>query len=354
MPTWTAIAPPGLEPVVARELTLCDVSGQVEPGGVSFDAPLTAGALLAARLRCPSRLLCVVARGKARSLDELAVLVRKVDWAPFLVRGSEPEVSVNSRQSRLHFTGAIERKVGFALKDACRGLRPGPASPQRVQVRIDDDLATVSIDAGGELLHLRGWRLSAGKAPLRENLAACMLLAAGWAGDEALVDPFCGAGTLPIEAALLACDRPPWTDRRFAFETWPALARAKLRREANPVRSGVPILGADHHAESLLKAADNARRARVDVQWLHMDVARLEAPAPTGLVVANPPYGDRLGQQVQGVYTAFGRTLRERFGAWRAIFLAPDRALATRVHRDAERVTVFSNGGIKVGLYALG
>ena len=150
MPTWTAIATPGLEPVVAREVADHGHEPEITPGGVLFDAPIVQGALLAARLRCPSRLLYVVKEGKARSLDELAVLVRKVDWSPFLVRGSQPEVAVSSKQSRLHFADTIERKVGFALKDACRSLRPGPVSPQRVSVRIDDDLATVSIDAGGQ------------------------------------------------------------------------------------------------------------------------------------------------------------------------------------------------------------
>ena len=354
MPSWYAAAPPGLEPVIARELAAHGHAGSAVPGGVSFEATVATGALLAARLRCPSRLVCVVAEGRARSLEELAGLVRKADWSPYLLRGSEPDVAVSCKRSRLHFTGAIERKVGFALKDRCRGLPPGSNGPQRVSVRIEDDVATVSIDAGGELLHLRGWRLAAGKAPLRENLAACMLLAAGWTGDEALVDPFCGSGTLPIEAALLAAGRPPWTDRRFAFEDWPALRSTPLDRSFPLCGAALPILGADHHADSLLKARDNARRARVDVQWRHCDVAELEPPAATGLVVANPPYGNRLGQAVQGVYTTFGHTLRRQFRGWRAVFLAPDAGLAARVDRRAERLTTFSNGGTRVGLYSIG
>ena len=125
---------------------------------------------------------------------------------------------------------------------------------------------------------------------------------------------------------------------------------------AEPKRSRRPaarvlIVGGDQDARVLASARDNARRAGVDIDWRHVDVADIDVHAPTGLVVANPPYGERLGQRVAGVYTSFGRTLRERFMGWRCAFLAPDPSLATRVDRNAERLTVFANGGLKVGLY---
>jgi putative N6-adenine-specific DNA methylase len=365
MPAWTAIAPPGLEPVVARELTELGWTVEIEPGAVTFEAPLLEGAPLAGRLRSPSRLLLQVGKGAVRSLEEAAVLVRKIDWSPYLHPRAEVIVGVSSKGSRIHRDDTLKKKVENALKDALRPLlgrsstqRFRPKVSQRIQMRVVEDRAWVSIDAGGDdLLHRRGWREATGKAPLRENLAAAMLLAAGWTGDEPLVDPFCGGGTLPIEAALLAAGRPPGVGRSYAFEEWPVLLGTRWRGEGakgGGRRGEAPIIiGADHDAEAIQAAMANAQRAGVSVQWFHQDVRELEAPAPFGLVVANPPYGLRLGQNVGGMYTTFGNTLRDRFSGWRALFLTSDPAMARRVSPRVERLTHFSNGGIPVGLYAV-
>ena len=356
MQRWIAVAPPGLEPVVARELADSGFSGHVEPGVVRFRAELAAGARLAAALRTPAHLRVLVCEGRADGFEALARLVRGADWRPYLHRQTPVAVRVAGRGRLARLRDALARKVGFALRDVQRRLPPararGAEPEQRVFVRLDGDRATVQLDAGGEPLHRRGWRAEAGGAPLRENLAAAVLTAAGWAGDEALLDPFCGSGTFSIEAALLALDRPPGAGRVYAAWSWPAVDLAPPRpapRAAPPV----PVVGADRDPRVLLKARANADRARVIVDWRQLDVAEVEPPAPTGLVVANPPYGARLGARVAGVYSAFGRVLAERFGGWRCAFLAPQRDLARRVHPAAERLTTFSNGGIRVGLYAL-
>ena len=263
-----------------------------------------------------------------------------------------------------------------------REARKGPFVPdlggrprfvQHVQVRLVDDTATISIDAGGDLLHRRGWRTEAGKAPMRENFAACLLALAEWAGTDALLDPFCGSGTIPIEGALLAAGRPPFLGRGFACDEWNAgknrggaLRGRAIQRAgpgATPVRApsqrpapgaiaaGVPILGSDHHAPSILTASANARRAGVKAEFRHLDVLDLEPPAAVGTIVTNPPWGERIGERVGGVYAGFGRVLRERFTSWRVVFLTTDRGLAEKVDRSVERLVQFKSGGVSVSAW---
>lgn len=355
---WYAVAHPGLEPVVARELSTLGVSGAQHPGGVRFDAALSEGVDLLGRLRTPSRVLLELITGPCRSPDELTALVKRVPWKTYLLPDAKVEIQVTSKASRVHFTDSAERKVHWLVQEALKGPRvvertPRAAVPQRLSVRIDADHATISLDPGGELLHFRGWRTEQGPAALRENLAAAMLYAAGWQGDEPLVDPFCGSGTICIEAALMAAGRSPYGKRAWAWHEWPALAKHRPRPPA-PARVAVPILGSDRDGRVIAAATANAERAGVEVSWSRVDVADLGPPGPTGLVVCNPPYGKRLGEGSEGrAYQALGETLRGRFEGWRALFLAPDPGLAARAHRDARRLTTFSNGGLKVGMYAV-
>lgn len=358
MPSWFAVIPPGLEAALVRELASLGVRAQGVPGGARFEAGLEQGARLAALLRTPSRLLLELARFPAPNLEVLAARVRELDWRPYLEPTAPVEVEATLASSRLKVRETVQGRVEHAIRDALRGprlpsARAGRPEPQRVRLRVEADEALISLDAGGELLHLRGWREEAGKAPIRENLAAALLFAAGWEADEPLLDPFCGAGTIPIEAALLATGRPPWTRRRFAWQGWPALSRLALPETRRGRGAEARVFGADKDSRALGMAHENARRAGVSLSLIQSDVAVLEAPAQTGLIVANPPYGERLGQSVEGVYAAFGRTLRERFVGWRALFLSPTEALAGRVDRGVERLTTFSNGGLRVGVYAL-
>ena len=352
---WTAIAHPGLEAVVARELADAGRAPVLDRGAVTFQASLEDGAALAGRLHTPDRLLLRVVQGPARSYEQLAALVRRADWTPYLRARMPIEVAVSSRKSKLRHRDAVSRKVERALADALRGAGPTPKGKlptQRVQVRLDEDHAEVSICAGGELLHRRGWRSRAGKAPLRENLAASLLFIAGWEPGEALLDPFCGSGTLPIEAALLAQRAGPFVGRTLACAAWPA-CKGPAAPPRRPGAADELLVGSDREPKALAAADAQGRAAGVLVRWQHLDVREVEPPAPTGVVVTNPPYGRRLGENVRGVYVTFGHVLRERFAGWRAVFLSPTPDLARRVDRHAERITAFSNGGTKVGVYGL-
>ncbi len=151
---------------------------------------------------------------------------------------------------------------------------------------------------------------------------------------------------------MLAQGRSPFVGRSLACATWPALGR--WRPPSTPPRPlDLPLVGSDHEPRALDAAREQARAAGVTIDWKLKDVADIHPPAQSGLLVANPPYGHRLGQDVRGVYDAFGFSLRERFVGWRALFLAPAEDLARRVHRDAHCLTIFSNGGLRVGLFAV-
>ncbi len=352
MESWYAVVHPGLEPALVEELRELGVKAQEEPGGAAFQADFATGARIAHLARLPSRLLLVRARGPARSVDELQSLVRRADWSAVLHPAARREVSVSSSASRLHFRGSLEGKVEAMLADRLKGPRltdrgRRPTLTQRIQLKIQDDQAVLSVDAGGDLLHRRGWRTDGGPATIRENLGAALIRLAGWDRQEPLLDPFCGTGTLAIEAALCAAGRSPFSGRKLACAEWPGLSSFNLPKPAR-VPSMPLIVGSDREPRALAAATANAGRAGVGIRWFQQDIGDVQAPAPTGLIVTNPPYGHRL--QEDQAYASLGALLYRLVG-WRAVFISPRPELAARVHPAARRLCTFSNGGLRVGVY---
>ena len=387
MPRFHAIAAPGLESIVAEELRGFGLAGEVLPGGVVFEAGLADAVSLVREARTPARILHEVVEGRVHTLEELVGLVRKGNWKALLHPLAKLEVTATCARSRLRFREVVQKKVAWAVSEVLKGPRvvdreKRPSIPQTLKVRIVDDVCTLSLDMAGELLHFRGWRQEQGPAAMRENLATSCLLAMGWTGETPLVDPFCGSGTIPIEAALFALGRSPFSSRRsFACDEWPLLATgakhsgargrgpAKVPRSANgvpgkpspthasqPSTPPVPIVGSDRDARVLAAASANAKRAGVDLTFRRLDVAELVAPAELGLVFTNPPWGERLSPDARTVartWDDFGGVLRANFGGWRAGFVCPDPGLARRAHPRARRILKFPNGGIDVGLWAI-
>lgn len=379
-----AVIPPGLEAIVAAELAGLGVEGEVHPGGVRFQADAAKVAELARTMRTPAQVLLEVGSGSARSTDALGALVRRLPWKSLLHPQAVLRVEVSSRASALRFRENVSRSVGTMVREARKGAYipdrgSRPKVEQVLQVRIVDDTATLSLDAGGELLHRRGWRTEAGKAPMRENLAACLLALAEWDGSDALFDPCCGSGTILIEGALLATGRPPFANRNFACDEWPAVTPAKGAARPRvgapvgrapagrtpagrapaggpparpaPLPARVPIVGSDHHLPTVQTALQNAKRAGVSIRVEHRELEDIQPPAVVGTVVSNLPWGERLGEQVGGVYTTFGRVMRERFASWRVVFVTSDNRLAKRVDERVECLARFKNGGIPVGVW---
>ncbi len=352
---------PGLEPLVTAELHALGVRRTTRGrGGVS--AALTTRQLYAANLwlRTATRIVVRIAEFTAGSFSELErAAANEVPWDQWLPPGPI-HLRVTASKSSLYHTEAIAERVAAAA-----GREQSPEGPL-VVVRNVRNVVTVSIDASGEPLHRRGWRQEVAKAPLRESLAAAVLAGVGWTGPDSgpLVDPFCGSGTIPIEAALLARGRPPGYDRSFAFFDWPAFEPgtwASVTGQAAEVErpnAGVPIVGADRDAGAIEAARGNAARAEVvdDIEWRVASVSDLTPPEgdhATGWLVSNPPYGERIAGagDLRNLYARFGEVVSQRFPGWQVGLLVADRALAGHARLGLSPVLTTSNGGIPVSLF---
>lgn len=373
-----AVAAPGLEPIVAAELAGLGLTAQATAGGAAFSGEALELYRANLHLRTASRVLLRLGEYYSASFSELRAKGRRLPWARYLRPGQPVAIRATSHKSKLYHSDAVAERVAGAIGDhlgqpveVVKGQpesdddSPPPAAggsaPALVIVRLVHDIVTVSLDTSGPLLHQRGYRLAAGKAPLRETLAAAMLLAGGWDTAAPLLDPFCGAGTIPIEAALLALNLAPGRARRFAFMDWlefqPDLWH-RLLAEADAARrpEAPPIWGYDRDAGAVEAAHANAERAGVaeHLRFERRAVSALEAPPGPGWVVTNPPYGVRVsqGSDLRNLYAHFGKALRARCLGWHVALLAGDQRLAQATGlRFAEGRTLrLVNGGLRVSL----
>jgi putative N6-adenine-specific DNA methylase len=369
-PTYDAfaVAAPGLAPLVAAELRELGVSpGAVDAAGVSFAADATMLYTANLHLRIATRVIVRVAAFRAAHFSDLERDVRRVPWDRWLATGSAVAVRVTSRKSRLFHTSAVAERVQGAIASRVPGVRPATVAgedeagaAQLVMLRLERDACTVSIDSSGDLLHRRGYRMQVGKAPLRETLAAAVLRASGYAGQCALVDPFCGSGTIPIEAALIARRIASGSLRSFAFERWPEFQRASWARahaaatERALASCPFPIRGSDRDEGAVAAARSNAQRAGVDVDFTRRTISDVDPGGlEPGVLATNPPYGGRIGDagHLRDLYARFGQVVRERFKGWTVAVFAADAALVRHMGLPATLRFESSNGGIRVGLW---
>ncbi|MFK7927580.1 MAG: class I SAM-dependent RNA methyltransferase [Myxococcota bacterium] len=349
--------PPGLESLLVAELDQLGIKTTADKGGV--EGRLTAAQLLHLQRwsRLSSRATVRLATVAAPDLAGLASRVRKLPWRKYTQPRQPLDIVVTSQDSRLKYKDRVASKVELAIGDALKGPRkPGgkpPREPLRVGVRVIRDKATIRVDASGELLHKRGWRLDPGRAPLRENLAVAVLHAAGWAPGEPLIDPMTGSGTFAIEAALWTLNKAPAHHRSFACERWPSWPKPKEKGPAQARDAGSLILAADRDERSVQRARKNARRASVDrrIQVRHRALTDLECDATHGLVVMNPPWGERLGDtagtaQLHHRWSAY---LRAHWAGFRVAVVVPDAGWARAAWGSNYRVVAeFRSGGTPV------
>jgi len=311
-----------------------------DAGGAQFDGDGLAAAMKAClHLRAALRILWPLARFRAADADALYQGAAAVAWEEHLTPRTTFAVSASTRAAPpLGHAPFLGQRVKDAVVDRLRdraGARPD-VSRDDPDVRIfvhlaEDGEATVGLDVSGESLHLRGYRVAPTPAPLRENLAAAIVLASEWDARAPLLDPMCGSGTIAVEAALLATRRAPGLGRHFGFERWPGFDRGvwdRLREEARAqIRpSPVPILGRDRDPEALAAARRNASAAGVEVDWGLADVREVTPLVPPGVVLSNPPYGERLeGSRV--FWRSLGTALR-RLRGHTAFLLMPPALLA--------------------------
>ena len=381
-----AITAPGLAPLAARELLALGMApDSVDAEGVSFRA--SPSQLYAANLwlRTATRVVVRIATFHADTFSELERRASRVAWSAYISPGADFRIRVTCRKSRLYHSDAVAERIALAVRRAGGAPSGGqrPESPesiggegletderesahddqsagQLIMVRLYRDACAISIDASGALLHRRGYRQESAKAPLRETLAAALLMTSGWDAKGPLLDPMCGSGTIVIEAALLARRRAPGIDRAFAFMQWPDFDRGAWQnlvehgRDQEERSARVRILGSDRDAGGTAAAVRNATRAGVlaDIDIATHSLSAIDPPQGPGWVVTNPPYGVRVGDRdrLRNLYAQFGHVVRERCAGWTIGMVSASRPLTRHTQLPfAVRLTT-SNGGLPVEL----
>ena len=384
---------PGLESIAAGELKTLGARGRQEIGGVAFAGDLDRLYQTNLWLRTASRVVVRLGQFHASTFYELERRARKLPWADFLPASGPVRLRVTCRKSRLYHSDAVAERVMAAIAESTSRVietsdegindergdaddaeeaehaensdegesRIGEEPSQLFIVRIVHDEVEVSADSSGELLHRRGYRKEIAKAPLRETLAAAMLLASGWRKGEPLLDPMCGSGTIPIEAALLARGIAPGLQRKFQFMRWPTFDEGLWNEMLEKARGSMTnsierIRGSDRDAGAVDAAKRNAERAGVadtiqfSTQAVSGSIAELEDIAQgTGWILTNPPYGVRMGESddLRNLYARLGTELRAKQG-WRAGILTTDAALIRQTRLPLVPRFSTRNGGIPV------
>ena len=318
-------------------------------------------------LRTANRILARLGELGAITFAELRKKAARLPWEEYIRPGQPVALRVTCHKSRLYHSDGVAERVAAAIGDRLgrqvervKADEEAQNPPQLVVVRFVNDLCTLSIDSSGALLHRRGYRLETAKAPLRETLAAGLLMAANWGGSTPLLDPFCGSGTIPIEAALFACRMAPGKNRRFAFMDWPnydaALWQAQLdQAAAGEINNPVLLQASDRDAGAIRIAQSNAGRAGVldHIQFACNAISAIQPPLAPGWVVTNPPYGVRVSptQDLRNLYAQMGNVLQKLCPQWEVGFLCNSDVLAgqTRLKFIEKRPLV--NGGIPVKFY---
>lgn len=366
-----AAATPGLEKLVAEELKALGITSLVEAGGAAFRATIEAIARSNLWLRTASRVIVRVATFRAQAFHELERLARAVAWERFIGSGAPVRFRVTSRKSRLYHTGAIEQRFAEAIEHRLgkpsHAARAGAdedsdataSAAQLFVIRVVHDVFTISADSSGALLYQRGYRQAVAKAPVRETLAAAILLGGGWDPRTPLIDPMCGSGTIPIEGTLIARRMAPGLRRSFAFEQWPETNAARwlaIRDEAASMvlaRASTLIRGSDRDAGAIDAARANAERAGVaqDVEFSVAPISAMScAELEPGTVATNPPYGIRVGEAaaLRDLYARLGQVLRTRCPAWQLLLLSGNPRLERQLGLTLVELARTQNGGIPV------
>jgi 23S rRNA (guanine2445-N2)-methyltransferase / 23S rRNA (guanine2069-N7)-methyltransferase len=371
---WVATAPVGAASVLAEELAQFGAEQIRERShDVKFQGTLEVGYRACLWSRTATRVLLSLGSLDATSSKSIYEAVKRIDWREHLAPGATLACDCSGGNESIRHTIYGSQLLKDAVCDNLRestGERPN-IQPQRPDVllhlHVEGTTALVSVDFSGESLHRRGYRSEGGRAPLKENVAAAVLLRAGWAQIASqggtLLDPMCGSGTFLTEGALIAADAAPALDREyFGFLKWhghDAALWARLRAEAIARRAArTPkrcILGSDIDSEAVRMSIANASQAGV-ADWVHVEKrALLEVPRPageTGLIVANPPYGERIGAEsgLPELYSELGSMLRDRFQGWQAAILTGNPPLARNLGIYAKRTHRVFNGTIECRL----
>ena len=368
MEDFFAPCPRGLEAVLAQELAALDATGiRAADGGVHFEGPFELCYRVNLESRIASRVLWRVGNAPYRSEDDIYRAAFALDWPRWFGAGNTLRVNLAAHRCPLKSLDFLTLRIKDAICDRFRASgdgRPNIDTNQpdvRVHAFLTADRLTLYLDTSGEPLFKRGYRVATGEAPLRENLAAGILRLARWTPGEPLLDPMCGSGTFLIEAALIALDIAPGARRSFGFEKlkvidtqqWHKLQVDAKSREC--LRVALPIHGSDLYGDELKTAHANLAAAGLQdvIQLKQANALEVPAPAASGVIVTNPPYGVRMGEtnELAEFYPRLGDALKRRFSGWRAYILSSDMALPKLIRLAASKRTPLYNGALECRLF---
>jgi len=363
-----ASCPRGLEALLADELHQFGArNSQALPGGVAFEGDMQVCYRANLESRLATRVLLRLGRAPYRNEQDVYEAALAVRWPEHFSEKLSIRVDVNAIRSPLKSLDFVTLRIKDAVCDrfrAERGRRPDvdTRSPgARIQGFLDKESVTLYLDTSGEALNRRGYRQDAGEAPLKENLAAGIVRLTGWDPREPLLDPMCGSGTLAIEAAMMALAVPPGHARGFGFERlagfdarrWKEVREAALEKRERPRK--LAIFARDRYGDELKKARANLDAAGLAdcVELKQADMLDAGAPASAGVLVANPPYGARLGEEkaLADFYPKLGDTLKKYYAGWRCYFFSGDTRLPKLIRLTASRRTPLYNGPLECRLY---
>jgi 23S rRNA (guanine2445-N2)-methyltransferase / 23S rRNA (guanine2069-N7)-methyltransferase len=370
--TFFATALKGTEALLADELKSLGAGDvRIARGGVAFQGPIVTAYRACLWCRTASRILMPLVEFDAADSEKLYQGVYAIPWEEHLSPDGTLAVDVTVAKSRIRHSRFATQRIKDAVVDRLRarfGRRPSvdrEAPDLRVNGYLLNDRATIGLDLSGDSLHRRGYRTQTVVAPLKENLAAALLIKAGWpsiaAAGGALLDPLCGSGTLVIEAGLLAGDIAPGLGREYwgflgwlGYEAalWEALLAEAWERRRTGARALPDMRGYDHDAHAVRAARINAERAGLGdrVRFEQRTLAELTIPdgVTPGLVIANPPYGERLGQRehLRSLYACLGNLLKDGCRNWQAAVFTANPDLGKRMGLRAQRINSFYNGAL--------
>jgi len=355
----------GLEGIAADELKRLDIPGvQAENGRVLFSGGVEEMAKANVCLRTGERILLILAEFTAKTFEELFQGVYKTNLEDFIPADGQFPVKghcLNSQLMSVPDCQAIVKKAASKRLGEKYGVQwlPETGVKYQLQFAIMQDQVTLYLDTSGAGLHKRGYRAVGNEAPLRETLAAAMVILTRYRGRDFFWDPFCGSGTIPIEAALIAKNRAPGLNRRFAAEQYCWCEKTvweQIRQEAKDreFRGDYRILGSDNDPKCVSLSMANARKAGVAdcIQFRDGDATKMSLPAESGIIVCNPPYGQRMLEQqsAQRLYSALGRHLKFSDG-WKKFIITSEPEFEHYFGRRADKKRKLYNGMIKCDYY---
>jgi 23S rRNA (guanine2445-N2)-methyltransferase / 23S rRNA (guanine2069-N7)-methyltransferase len=351
----------GLEAIVKRELLAIGIDARItQPGKIQFTGSWSDAARAHLWLRCADRIALLIKQFEAKDFDQLFETTKAIDWSNWLPVDAQFPVVGRSRNSQLTSIPACQRAVKRAIADSLIASYstslPETGAVYQVEFALLDDTATLTIDMTGPSLHKRGYRQRAGEAPLKETLAAAMILLSFWTRERPLHDPFCGSGTIPIEAAMIGRNMAPGLNRHFAAEKWPVIDSeiwTQCREQAR--ESMLPdlaerIVGTDIDAEVLKLARHHSEIAGVNesIHWQQMDFVDISSKREYGCLITNPPYGERLEdtKALERLYLSMPGVL-QRFPTWSHFILTSYPRFQSSIQKFADRRRKLFNGRIE-------